>query len=89
MDIQRVLILLGLAVTSYMLILAWNEDYFQGSSDTVDDPVVLDDAPLVGAGVVVQAGDTAAEGHGVGRCSGEGEEGGVRGSGHTPAPVAA
>lgn len=31
MDIQRILILLGLAVTSYMLILAWNEDYGQGA----------------------------------------------------------
>ena len=29
MDIQRVLMMLGLAVTSYMLILAWNEDYYQ------------------------------------------------------------
>lgn len=27
MDFQRILILLGLAVTSYMLVLAWNEDY--------------------------------------------------------------
>jgi len=27
MDFQRILILLGLAVTSYMLILAWNDDY--------------------------------------------------------------
>jgi len=27
MDIQRILILMGLAVTSYMLVLAWNEDY--------------------------------------------------------------
>lgn len=27
MDYQRIFILLGLAVTSYMLILAWNEDY--------------------------------------------------------------
>ncbi|MBT4162926.1 MAG: membrane protein insertase YidC [Gammaproteobacteria bacterium] len=27
MDIQRILILLGLAVTAYLLILAWNEDY--------------------------------------------------------------
>ncbi len=31
MDIQRILILAGLAVTSYMLILAWNEDYGQGA----------------------------------------------------------
>ncbi|MBO6557547.1 MAG: membrane protein insertase YidC [Pseudomonadales bacterium] len=29
MDFQRVFILLGLAVTSYMLVLAWNEDYGQ------------------------------------------------------------
>jgi YidC/Oxa1 family membrane protein insertase len=40
MDIQRVLILLGLAVTSYMLILAWNEDYYlqpdKTSSETVN-----------------------------------------------------
>ena len=41
MDIQRVLILLGLAVTSYMLILAWNEDYYQGSSQTTEDVVVV------------------------------------------------
>ena len=27
MDIQRILLLAGLAITSYMLILKWNEDY--------------------------------------------------------------
>lgn len=31
MDFQRIFILLGLAVTSYMLVLAWNEDYGPGS----------------------------------------------------------
>ena len=31
MDFQRIFILLGLAVTSYLLILAWNEDYGPGS----------------------------------------------------------
>ncbi|MDA0979607.1 MAG: membrane protein insertase YidC [Proteobacteria bacterium] len=31
MDYQRIFILLGLAVTAYMLILAWNEDYGQGA----------------------------------------------------------
>lgn len=36
MDIQRVLILLGLAVTSYMLILAWNEDYGSNGSQLPD-----------------------------------------------------
>ncbi len=33
MDIQRILILLGLAVTSYMLVLAWNEDYGNAPAD--------------------------------------------------------
>lgn len=32
MDFQRVFILLGLAVTSYMLVLAWNEDYGQNAN---------------------------------------------------------
>ena len=27
MDFQRILILAGLAVTAYMLVLAWNDDY--------------------------------------------------------------
>ena len=44
MDIQRVLILLGLAVTSYMLILAWNEDYYQGTSQSSGEPVVMDES---------------------------------------------
>ena len=35
MDYQRILILLGLAVTSYLLILAWNEDYGQGRSPDI------------------------------------------------------
>jgi YidC/Oxa1 family membrane protein insertase len=39
MDIQRVLILLGLAVTSYMLILAWNEDYYQNQPTTSSESV--------------------------------------------------
>jgi YidC/Oxa1 family membrane protein insertase len=38
MDIQRVLILLGLAVTSYMLILAWNEDYYQNPTPASSQP---------------------------------------------------
>ena len=48
MDIQRVLIMLGLAVTSYMLILAWNEDYYQGSTQTTEDSVVVNDAYATG-----------------------------------------
>ena len=45
MDIQRVLILVGLAATAYLLILAWNEDY--GGETSV--PVALGDAPYVAA----------------------------------------
>jgi len=37
MDIQRILILLGLGITSYLLILAWNEDYKQGARTTPDE----------------------------------------------------
>jgi YidC/Oxa1 family membrane protein insertase len=36
MDFQRILILLGLAVTTYMLILAWNDDYGSGRPDPID-----------------------------------------------------
>ncbi len=39
MDYQRIVILLGLAVTSYLLILAWNEDYKQ-SPALIDAPVI-------------------------------------------------
>jgi YidC/Oxa1 family membrane protein insertase len=39
MDIQRVLLMLGLAVTSYMLILAWNEDYYQNPVTTSSESV--------------------------------------------------
>ncbi len=48
MDIQRVLILLGLAVTSYMLILAWNEDYYQGSTQTPAESVVINESSSPG-----------------------------------------
>ena len=37
MDYQRILILLGLAVTSYLLILAWNEDYGQGRTPDIQE----------------------------------------------------
>ena len=37
MDYQRIAILFGLAVTSYLLVLAWNEDY--GSAKKGDDVV--------------------------------------------------
>ena len=43
MDFQRILILLGLAITTYMLILAWIEDYGSGrieseSADAISTP---------------------------------------------------
>ena len=37
MDIQRIAILLGLGITSYLLMLAWNEDY---GSRKVDESVI-------------------------------------------------
>jgi len=40
MDIQRVLIMLGLAVTSYMLILAWNDDSYNNPTTTTSNPDV-------------------------------------------------
>ena len=40
--------MLGLAVTSYMLILAWNEDYYQGSTQTTEESVVVNDAYATG-----------------------------------------
>ena len=36
MDFQRIFILLGLAVTAYFIILAWNEDYGQGRNQETD-----------------------------------------------------
>ena len=38
MDFQRLLILMGLAVTAYMLILAWNEDYGAGGRLITEKP---------------------------------------------------
>ena len=38
MDFQRIFILLGLAVTAYLIILAWNEDYGSGSKVVADLP---------------------------------------------------
>ncbi|MBL6690147.1 MAG: membrane protein insertase YidC [Pseudomonadales bacterium] len=48
MDFQRIFILLGLAVTAYMLVLAWNEDYGQGATApaTVDESPALPVPPL-------------------------------------------
>ncbi|MEE2915119.1 MAG: hypothetical protein VX745_10680, partial [Pseudomonadota bacterium] len=50
-DIQRVLILVGLAATAYLLILAWNEDY--GGETSV--PVTLGDAPYDAVGELAES----------------------------------
>ena len=50
MDFQRILILLGLAVTTYMLILAWNDDYGSGRTEPVaiiaDNSNTMNDADI-------------------------------------------
>jgi len=38
MDFQRIFILLGLAVTAYLIILAWNEDYGSGRKVAAEQP---------------------------------------------------
>ena len=45
MDIQRIILILGMAVTSYMLVLAWNQDYHQNTSNGALE--VTDAAPVV------------------------------------------
>lgn len=53
MDFQRVFILLGLAVTSYMLVLAWNEDYGQNANPPVasESQTTVANAPVNDAGI--------------------------------------
>lgn len=47
MDFQRILIFMGLAVTGYLLILAWQDDY--GHRATVeDDPITMESNPAFG-----------------------------------------
>ncbi|MDK1023429.1 MAG: membrane protein insertase YidC [Gammaproteobacteria bacterium] len=53
MDIQRIILIFGMAVTSYMLVLAWNEDYHQKSSNGIIEvneaaPVAVDYEPVIG-----------------------------------------
>ncbi len=52
MDIRRTVIFIGLAISSYLLILAWNDDY--GSSARIDAPIatapdIVQEAPLIPA----------------------------------------
>jgi YidC/Oxa1 family membrane protein insertase len=66
MDFQRILLMLGLAVTTYMLILAWNDDYGSGrvATDgitTVEDVATTDgvDNLLPGMGADTVLADSA------------------------------
>jgi YidC/Oxa1 family membrane protein insertase len=43
-DIQRIILILGMAVTSYLLVLAWNEDYHQRPTNS---PVAVKEAAAV------------------------------------------
>ncbi len=44
MDIQRIAIIFGLAVTAYMLVLAWNDDYGSNSARPAEPAVVNQDS---------------------------------------------
>ena len=47
MDFQRILIFMGLAVTGYLLILAWQDDYGQRAT-VEDDPITMESNPAFG-----------------------------------------
>jgi YidC/Oxa1 family membrane protein insertase len=38
---QRIILILGLAITSYLLVLAWNDDYHQNPSNGLIEPDLL------------------------------------------------
>ena len=47
-EVQRIVLLAGLAATGYLLILAWNEDYMQpGPSASQSEAPELEDAPTI------------------------------------------
>ena len=52
MDFQRIFILLGLAVTAYMLVLAWNGDYGQGAQPAAVEEPGVDSGPVVSSPAV-------------------------------------
>ena len=57
MDFQRLLILMGLAVTAYMLILAWNEDYGAGGRLITEKPEPVAETFQAPSEVKSSAGD--------------------------------
>ena len=60
MDFQRLLILMGLAVTAYMLILAWNEDYGAGGRLITEKPEPVTETLQAPSEVKSSAGDIPA-----------------------------
>ena len=60
MDFQRLLILMGLAVTAYMLILAWNEDYGAGGRLITENPEPVTETLQAPSEVSSSAGDIPA-----------------------------
>ena len=57
MDIRRTVILIGLAISSYFLILAWNEDY--GSEKQIDKPIANETRSSGNAEAPAVASDSA------------------------------
>jgi len=55
-EVQRILLLIGLAATAYLLILAWNEDYMQQQ-----EPVAFSAEPEVEAPAGTDAGSAGAD----------------------------
>ena len=60
MDFQRLLILMGLAVTAYMLILAWNEDYGAGGRLITEKPEPVTETRQAPSEIKSPAGDIPA-----------------------------
>lgn len=56
-EMQRVLLLVGLAATAYLLILAWNDDYIKGRA-----PAGAPSAPVVTNAPIADGSRTAADG---------------------------
>ena len=60
MDIRRLVIYIGLAITSYMLIINWSNDYSSIDSQPVSEQAATqyEDAPMTGESNIAVDGDT-------------------------------
>ena len=63
MDIQRIVLFAGLAVVSYLMVLAWNEDYHQPvpTEQVAESTRVQTDNSSAGSDAMVLPGDTSQE----------------------------